>query len=298
MLVLLAPSEGKTAPPAGAAPVDLAALAFPALTPLRADLAARAQKLTTIAPRRALAALGLGPGQAAELERNRDLLGAPAAPAAEVYTGVLYQHLGLASLPAAAARRAAERLLIASALWGVVGIGDRIPAYRLGIGATLPRIGGLASRWRPALTRALPADAFVVDLRSAAYAAAWRPAAGTVVEVRAFAQQGARRVPISHMAKAVRGEVARLLVTERHRAGRARGRGRRRRARGRAGRADAARPAGRRVAPGRDQTLRTSLPLLAPVNSFSSVSGNVSSPSTTSSRAVIFPSASHAAMSR
>ncbi|MCW2990714.1 MAG: hypothetical protein JWM73_1308, partial [Solirubrobacterales bacterium] len=38
MIVLLAPSEGKTPAPQGAAPLDLAALAFPALAPRRSTL--------------------------------------------------------------------------------------------------------------------------------------------------------------------------------------------------------------------------------------------------------------------
>ena len=129
---------------------------------------------------------------------------------------MLYQHLDHRTLPAAARARAAERLLVASALWGVVGLGDRIPAYRLSIGASLPRVANLAAWWRPALTRALPADAFVVDLRSSAYAAAWRPPEGTVVEVKAFDESSGTRRPISHMARAVRGEVARLIALERH----------------------------------------------------------------------------------
>lgn len=214
MIVLLAPSEGKAAPDSGA-PVDLGALAFPELEERRRSAAERLTKVSGGNPRRALTTLGLSPGQVAELERNRDLLAAPAAPAHEVYTGVLYQHLDHGSLPAAARRRAEERLFVASALWGVVGLADHIPAYRLSIGARLPRIPDLARWWRPALTAALPPDAFVVDLRSAAYAAAWRPAEGTVVEVKALQERGGRRVPISHMAKAVRGEVARSLVLER-----------------------------------------------------------------------------------
>jgi cytoplasmic iron level regulating protein YaaA (DUF328/UPF0246 family) len=213
VLVLLAPSEGKASPAPGAPPVDLAALAYPGLADKRATLIAALEKLAAGPPKKALAALGLGAGQAAELERDRDLLHAPAAAAAEVYAGVLYQHLDLASLPAAARRRAAARLLIASALWGVVAIDDRIPAYRLGIGATLPRRPSLARFWRPALTAALPADELLVDLRSQAYAQAWRPRGGAVVEVRAFVERDGRRIPISHMAKAVRGEVARMLVT-------------------------------------------------------------------------------------
>lgn len=211
MIVLLAPSEGKTQPAAGP-PADLAALVHPELGEKRAAAVAKLERVSATAPRRALAALGLSAGQAGELERNRDLLAAPAAPAAEVYSGVLYQHLDLPTLPAAARRRAEERLLVASALWGVVGLADRIPAYRLSIAARLPRVPSLAAWWRPALAAALPADAFVVDLRSAAYAAAWRPAAGTVVEVKAFQETGGTRRPISHMAKAVRGEVARLLA--------------------------------------------------------------------------------------
>lgn len=215
MIVLLAPSEGKTPAPPGAPPVDLAALAHPGLTERRAALVERLARLGGGPPGRALAALGLSAAQRGELERNADLLRAPAAPAGEIYTGVLYQHLDLPSLTPAQRRRAAERLWVASALWGVVSIADRIPAYRLGMGARLPRIPSLAAWWRPALAAALPADVFLVDLRSAAYAAAWRPAQGTVVEVRAFQERAGRRRPISHMAKAVRGEVARLLVAER-----------------------------------------------------------------------------------
>lgn len=215
MIVLLAPSEGKTPPPPGVPPVDLAGLAFPALGERRATLIAALGRLAAGPRRKALERLGLSAAQEPELARDADLLHAPAAPAGEVYTGVLYQHLDLSSLTAAASRRAAERLYVASALWGAVSIADRIPAYRLSIGAQLPRIPNLARWWRPALAGALPADAFLVDLRSSAYAAAWRPAHGTTVEVKAFAEQDGARRPISHMAKAVRGEVARLLVAER-----------------------------------------------------------------------------------
>jgi cytoplasmic iron level regulating protein YaaA (DUF328/UPF0246 family) len=215
VLVLLPPSEGKAPAPAGAPPVDLAALSHPSLTAKRERLLTVLTKVAGGQPRRALAALGLSAGQADELERDRDLLGAPAAPAADVYTGVLYQHLDLATLSPAARARAAERLLVASALWGVVRLDDRIPAYRLSMGAKLPRVGGLAAYWRPALAKALPDDALVVDLRSQTYASAWRPAHGTVVEVRAFVETGGTRKVITHMAKATRGDVARILAKAR-----------------------------------------------------------------------------------
>ncbi|CAB4927326.1 unannotated protein [freshwater metagenome] len=209
MLILLAPSEGKAAPPAGSAAVDLGALSHPGLTAQRLELIKRLTKLTAGPQAAALAALKLSAGQAAELERNRNLLAAPAAPAAQVYTGVLYQHLDLASLSAEVRRRAAQRVLIASALWGVVAPDDAIPAYRLSMGARLPGMKGLAAWWRTALEAALPPDGLVVDLRSGAYAAAWRPAGIELVEVGARTPQGK---VISHMAKATRGAVARLLL--------------------------------------------------------------------------------------
>lgn len=211
VLVLLPPSEGKAAPADGA-PLDLAALVHPELTPQRERLLAAVEKLGRGSVGNGLERLGIGPGLTGELERNAHLRSAPSAPAAAVYTGVLFQHLDLAGLPADARARAGERILVASALWGVVGLEDRIPAYRLGMGANLPRLPGLAAWWRPALTRALPPTGLVVDCRSGAYAAAWRSAEGTVVEVRVFVEAAGKRTVVSHMAKATRGDVARLLV--------------------------------------------------------------------------------------
>ena len=206
MLILLPPSEGKTAP-AGGPPVELASLAFAEeLTAKRERvLAALVRTSSGRQPGRALRALGLSAGQAGELARNAALERAPAAPAGEVYTGVLYERLRLPELPEAAR----ERVLIASALWGVVRPHDRIPAYRLSIAARLPRIAGLAAYWRPALQRALPDDGLVVDLRSGGYAAAWTPRRATVVTVRGFTPEGK---VVSHHVKAIRGDVARALL--------------------------------------------------------------------------------------
>jgi uncharacterized protein len=207
VLILLPPSEGKTAPESGA-PVDLDALAYPQLARQRERLLRVVAGVSGTAPRRALERLGLSAGQAGELERNRALATAPAAPAAEVYTGVLFERLRLPEL----APEARERVLIASALWGVVRPDDRIPAYRLSIGADLPRVGSLAAFWRPALRKALPDGGLVVDMRSGPYAAAWKPRTAEVVEVRAFTEQAGRRTAVSHMVKATRGDVARVLL--------------------------------------------------------------------------------------
>jgi len=209
VLIVLPPSEGKTAPAAGP-PVELGSLAYAdELTAERERVLAALVRTSSGKQRgRALKALGLSAGQAGELERNAGLGSAPAGPAGEVYTGVLYERLRLPALPA----EARARVLISSALWGVVAPDDRIPAYRLSIAARLPRIPGLATYWRPALERALPGDGLVVDLRSGGYAAAWTPRDATLVTVRGFTEQDGRRKVVSHFVKAIRGDVAGALL--------------------------------------------------------------------------------------
>jgi cytoplasmic iron level regulating protein YaaA (DUF328/UPF0246 family) len=187
MRILLPPSEGK-AEPEGGEPVDLDALVFAAA--LRKQ---RQKLLRAVDPK---------------------LRKAPAAPAAEVYTGVLYQRLDLAGLSAAARRRAAKRVLIASALWGFVRPTDRIPYYRLPLSTKLDGIGPLAAWWRPALVAAMPDEPgeTIVDMRSGAYTSAWKPKRATLLSVRAFREEKGKRKAVSHMAKAVRGDVARALL--------------------------------------------------------------------------------------
>ena len=183
MLILLPPSEGKARPEAGA-PVDLDSLVYAAELGEK-----RAQLLQAFDPA---------------------LREAPAALAAEVYTGVLFKRLQLPELPSAARRR----VLIASGLWGVVAPDDRIPHYRFPPKTRLKEIGAPNAFWRPALEAALPdrEGELVVDMRSGAYAAAWKPKRATLLAVRAFTEAGGQRKAVSHMAKAVRGDVAKALL--------------------------------------------------------------------------------------
>ena len=58
----------------------------------------------------------------------------------------------------------------------------------------------------------------IVDMRSGAYAAAWKPKRATLLAVRAFSEESGKRKPVSHMAKAVRGDVARALLLAKKRA--------------------------------------------------------------------------------
>jgi cytoplasmic iron level regulating protein YaaA (DUF328/UPF0246 family) len=190
MRILLPPSEGK-AEPEGGEPVDLDSLVF------AGELRKQRQKLL----------------RAVDPKLRKAL----AAPAAEVYTGVLYQRLDLPMLPAAARRRAAKRVLIASALWGFVRPTDLIPYYRLPPSTKLDGIGPLSAWWRPALAAAMPDEPgeTIVDMRSGAYRAMWKPKQATLLAVRAFREEKGKRKAISHMAKAVRGDVARALLLAR-----------------------------------------------------------------------------------
>jgi cytoplasmic iron level regulating protein YaaA (DUF328/UPF0246 family) len=214
MLILLPPSEGKAMPERGTS-VDLGALVFAEeLGPPRDKLLDALERLGDKPVGRAVKALGISAGQAGEVELNAALREAPAAAAAQIYTGVLYERLDLGGLPAAARRRAARQVLIASALWGFVRPEDRIPYYRFSAKARLAGIGPPAAWWRDALAEAMPDKPgdLIVDMRSGAYAAAWKPKQATLLAVRAFTERRGQRKAVSHMAKAVRGEVARALL--------------------------------------------------------------------------------------
>ena len=105
MLVLLPPSEGKTAPLRGR-PLDLATLSFPSLTATRDVLLDHLVDLAGRDPELARKVLGVSERQTEEVVRDTVLRTAACAPAGAIYTGVLYDALDLASLPTAARRRA------------------------------------------------------------------------------------------------------------------------------------------------------------------------------------------------
>ncbi|HEX4221385.1 MAG TPA: peroxide stress protein YaaA [Pseudonocardiaceae bacterium] len=211
MLVLLPPSETK-ADGGDGAPLDLAGLSFPELTPVRAKVADALVDLAADLPA-SLTALGLSPRQEAEVARNRVLHASPTMPALRRYTGVLYDNLDVASLTPARWQRASERLAVVSALFGLVRATDPIPAYRLSGGSTLPSLGTVASVWRPAMEPVLTSvDDLVIDLRSGTYVAlAKLPGAITVRVVTEG--PGGKRLTVSHFNKAAKGRLARVLGT-------------------------------------------------------------------------------------
>ena len=210
MLVLLPPSETKH-PGGDGGPLDLAALTAPELTPVRTELAEALVKLADDVPA-ARAALGLSPAQDDEIARNAALWTSPTMPALDRYTGVLYDALDVRSMTRGQRARAARRLAVGSALFGVVRAGDRIPAYRLSAGSSLPGLPTLRALWKPALSPVLAAvDELVVDLRSGSYAALAPVPGAVTLEVLSERPDGSRSV-VSHFNKAHKGRVARLLA--------------------------------------------------------------------------------------
>jgi cytoplasmic iron level regulating protein YaaA (DUF328/UPF0246 family) len=218
VIVLLPPSEGKTAPRRG---VPLRPDTWPTgLAAPREQVVEALTRLCREEPDHAAATLGLGPTQRDDVRRNADLRALPTAAAERVYSGVLYDALGLASLEPSAHRRALARIAIVSSVYGLVRPGERIAPYRLGGDVTLPGLGGVAAHWRAALdpvVRDLAGRGLVVDLRSSTYAAFWRPEpdlARRVVTVRVLHEVDGRRQVVSHFNKATKGRLVRALLED------------------------------------------------------------------------------------
>ncbi|MFE0737954.1 peroxide stress protein YaaA [Streptomyces sp. NPDC058855] len=215
MLVLLPPSEGKASSGTGA-PLKPESLSLPGLAEARTAVLDELVELCAADEEKAREVLGLSEGLRGEVAKNAELRTAGARPAGEIYTGVLYDALGLATLGAAARERAERSLLVFSGLWGAVRVTDRIPSYRCSMGVKLPGLGALGAHWRGAMASVLPeaaGDGLVLDLRSAAYATAWKPkgeVAARTATVRVL--HAPTRKVVSHFNKATKGRIVRSLL--------------------------------------------------------------------------------------
>ncbi|WP_333734829.1 peroxide stress protein YaaA [Streptomyces sp. IBSBF 3010] len=221
MLVLLPPSEGKAASGRGA-PLKPESLSLPGLAGARAEVLDALVELCVADEEKAREVLGLSEGLRGEIAKNAGLRTAGTRPAGELYTGVLYDALGLDSLDTAARRLAGKSLLVFSGLWGAVRVGDRIPPYRCSMGVKLPGLGALGAFWRTPMAEVMPeaaGEGLVLDLRSSAYTAAWKPK-GAVAErtasVRVLHAQLVdgveKRSVVSHFNKATKGRMVRDLL--------------------------------------------------------------------------------------
>jgi uncharacterized protein len=211
--LLLPPSEGKALGGDGP-PFDPGSGRFGSLSARRSEVLAALRAVDGGDAK----LLGVsGPHLHRARSANLTAEGGPTMAAGARYTGVVWDHLDLASLPRAARARASDAVVVVSGLLGVVAIDDPVPDYRLKMGASLAPFGVLSRWWRPAVTGALAEWAtgrFVVDLLPEEHRAAFRPEPGAVhgVEVRFVERSGK---VAGHDAKAAKGRFARHLLTSR-----------------------------------------------------------------------------------
>ena len=190
VLILLPPSEGKTTPGSGR-PLAWRSLAFPELTSTRKRLCAAV---------------------------DPHLAKTHAAPAIEIYSGVLYAALDAASLTATQRARLDEQVLISSALFGLLRPGDRIPSYSLPAAGKVRGLGSLTMLWRDQITEILvSAPRPILDLRSGAYQAFGTVPHDTSVVGRVLLERNGKRSVVSHHNKATKGRAVRALITTRSR---------------------------------------------------------------------------------
>lgn len=212
MLILLPPSETKRDGGDPAHPLSLEALSFPTLTAPRTRALEAMRRLAR--NRGAAAALRLGPTQARELERNKLLDVGPTMAALDRFDGVLYEALDAATLPPAARAFAHGHLAVASALFGLLGPDDPIPAYRLSPDSRLPRTP-LKALWSVPVSAVLSAcPGMILDLRSEAYAAlgpAPRREESWYLRVVSEGEGGHRRA-LNHFNKKGKGEFTRAVL--------------------------------------------------------------------------------------
>lgn len=210
VLILLPPSETKS-PRRRGAMMDLARLSWSdELTEARRTLQQALVDASALPD--AVAALGVPPTREAEVRANLDIADRPATPVTQLYTGVLYDALDLASLAGPAKARAQRWLVVVSAAYGALRMGDKVGSYRLAMDVDLPPLGPLARWWAPRLADPLGAAAgtgLVVDCRSTAYANAWKPTGAQAERWLRVSVPGA-----SHMAKHTRGLVARAICAQ------------------------------------------------------------------------------------
>ncbi len=151
-------------------------------------------------------------------QANLSLRGAKTLPASKRYTGVVWDHLDLTSLPPATRKFADKNIVIVSGLLGLVLAGDPTPDYRLKIGASLAPIGKLSSWWRDEISLALNkycVGATVINLLPQEHSAAF--VADSEMITSYFHLDLATRAGKAggHDAKAAKGRLARHLLINR-----------------------------------------------------------------------------------
>jgi uncharacterized protein len=215
-LVLLPPSKGKA--PGGDGPAYADTLAGPhPLGPARTRVLAAVTDTVGRLDRDGLRRLLGVPGRKVDdhLDGARNLARAPTLPAHRRYTGVVHGNAGLATLDPAST---GAKVVIVSALLGLVTLEEPVPDYRLEFGARVDGVGGLATFWCGAAAERLAcitARRVVWDLLPAEHARIWP--AGLRTERRVHTVRFVRpdgRAANTARTKVAKGRLAAHLVAE------------------------------------------------------------------------------------
>ena len=128
-------------------------------------------------------------------------------PAIEIYDGVLYQGLNWKTLSAAEQKRANSKVLIVSAIFGLVKPMELIFDYKEKIDNKL---------WRDSIAKvaAKYSDELIIDCRSSTDKGVWPINPVNTVEVRILQIAEGKRKVITHMSKKYRGELTRHLLQQ------------------------------------------------------------------------------------
>jgi len=216
VMILLPPSESKTLPK-NKTTLDLSTLSFTELTELRSRTIVSLIKVSEGCISAARKILGVTANQDDEIERNHDLLNKPVAPAMEVYSGVLWDAIGIGSLSKSAVKKFVRDTYVVSALFGLISVADHIPAYRLSGSVKLPKVGSLAGLWNEQIGHVLAGTSdFVIDLRSGTYQKLGQ--IPPVVAPRSVVPRILQKMPsgppkvVSHHNKATKGRIVRAIA--------------------------------------------------------------------------------------
>ncbi len=211
-MILLPPSETKRDGGDGGR-LDFAALAYPKLNPRRRSLVRAVRTLARDAEA-TTKALKLGPKQLGEIERNRSLAVSATMPAMDRYTGVLYDALDSGTLTAREREYAGTHVAVQSALFGLIGALDPIPAYRLSHDSRVPDVP-LKKHWSASVTAVLgTVSGPILDFRSEAYVALGPVPDGVesvFLRVTTRDADGQKRA-LNHFNKSSKGALTRALI--------------------------------------------------------------------------------------
>lgn len=214
-LILIPPSEGKAVggegPPwqRSTMAIDLDDQRLRVMkalrTAMRADVTTRGRLLGV-----------KGEALDAATRSNRLIAATPTMPAAQRFTGVLYDALDLPSLPAVARRRADRTVVVPSGVFGLVTPSDPIPDHKLKMGIALGSLGRLSAWWRRPVSDALRLRSRrrrVWNLLPKEHAAAVDLAGVEQVSVT-FLEPGrsGELVAVSHWNKLLKGALVRLVL--------------------------------------------------------------------------------------